>query len=54
MLVGSQHLTGAIDYTGDTYNEIGEMYEKQVRLILLMIIGLIFIVLSVIFVSNMP
>ncbi|XP_055996699.1 sorting nexin-33-like isoform X3 [Ostrea edulis] len=27
----SQHLTGAIDYTGDTYNEIGEMYEKQPR-----------------------
>lgn len=27
----SQNLTAAIDYTGDTYNEIGDMYEKQVR-----------------------
>nr|XP_022342203.1 sorting nexin-33-like isoform X3 [Crassostrea virginica] len=25
----SQNLTAAIDYTGDTYNEIGDMYEKQ-------------------------
>ena len=29
--VDSQNLTAAIDYTGDTYNEIGDMYEKQVR-----------------------
>ncbi|XP_052799540.1 sorting nexin lst-4-like [Mya arenaria] len=27
----SQTLTGAIDYTGDTYNEIGDMFEKQPR-----------------------
>nr|XP_011414474.2 sorting nexin-33 isoform X4 [Crassostrea gigas] len=27
----SQNLTAAIDYTGDTYNEIGDMYEKQPR-----------------------
>ncbi|XP_061181427.1 sorting nexin-33-like [Saccostrea echinata] len=25
----SRNLTAAIDYTGDTYNEIGDMYEKQ-------------------------
>ncbi|XP_062590061.1 sorting nexin-33-like [Saccostrea cucullata] len=25
----SRNLTAAIDYTGDTYNEIGNMYEKQ-------------------------
>lgn len=31
VLSDSQNLTAAIDYTGDTYNEIGDMYEKQVR-----------------------
>ncbi|KAH3886426.1 hypothetical protein DPMN_010433 [Dreissena polymorpha] len=27
----SQQLTGAIDFTGDTYNEIGNLFEKQPR-----------------------
>ena len=26
----SQNLTAAIDYTGDTYNEIGDLFEQQV------------------------
>jgi len=30
LLSDSQALTGAIDYTGDTYNEIGDLFEKQV------------------------
>ena len=29
-LSGSRALTGAIDITGDTYNDIGTMFEKQV------------------------
>lgn len=31
-------LTGAIDYTGDTYNGIGDMFEKQVCKILVYIL----------------
>ena len=32
LLTDSGALTAAIDYTGDAYNDIGEMFEKQVSL----------------------
>jgi len=31
LFTDSGALTGAIDYTGDTYNKVGELFEKQVR-----------------------